>query len=121
MRYLPTVLAASVALTACELPAPPVCNDILIASLVVAVETVDGRPAADGATLIVRAGTYADTATEYWDGLHVAAGARPGTFKVSVTKPGYAEGTLSAVLAVGGPCGVEVPTETTVTLVQLAP
>jgi hypothetical protein len=111
-------------LAACEraTPSPVVCLDRGESSIVVTVRTPDGTPAARGATLIIRDGTFADTALPASSvaGLQLfAGGGRPGTYDVEVTKPWYAPVLFSGVVAVGGPCGVESPTQLEITLVLL--
>ena len=111
-------------LVSCEHPHNPyevVCDLWGGSSIVVAVRTPDGTPAARGATLIIRDGSFADTAgPATYDLLQLGAGnRRPGVYDVSVTKPWYAPVVVPAVAAVGGPCGVESPTQLEVTLLLL--
>ncbi|HEX9939824.1 MAG TPA: Ig-like domain-containing protein, partial [Longimicrobium sp.] len=76
-------------------------------SVVVEVRDQDGRPAARGARLEIREGTFVDSSRAgEWDELRLGAGnRRPGTYSVRVTRPGYHEARIESVHVPGGPCG----------------
>jgi hypothetical protein len=61
-------------------------------SVIVAVRDAMGNPAAIGATLEIRDGTFRDSSKrgDSQDGLHVeAGGGRPGIYDALITKPWY--------------------------------
>ncbi len=105
-------------LAACGTVADPTepevgCTDEGGASVIAEIRDPAGRPAAIGATMILREGTYADTVgpADVFDELRKAAGnRRPGRYSVVVRKPGYDRIVLQGVVAQGGPCGVVTPT-----------
>ena len=88
-------------------------------SVIARVRTPDGRPAARGATLVLRDRFFTDSAgpTSSADGLTLGAGNRRiGRYQVTVSKPSYLPVVLESVAATGGACGVDVPTVVDVTL-----
>jgi hypothetical protein len=75
------------------------------------VDSVTGASAATGARLVVRDGAYADSSSDETepgpqvDAL-VAAIERPGTYEVTVSKPGFRDWTQRGVRVTEGECNV---------------
>ena len=112
------------ALAACGTPAEPdvACTDEGGPSVVAEIRDPHGRPAAIGATLILRDGTFADSAGPA-DGDELRKGAgnrRPGLYDVIVRKPGYDSTFLPGIVARGGLCGVTTPAVVRIQLELLA-
>ncbi|MBA2244594.1 MAG: Ig-like domain-containing protein [Gemmatimonadetes bacterium] len=123
------VLLIPLVLGACGLLEPEgeiVCTDESWPSVVVAIRDQEGRPAALGATLVIRDGEFVDSAgpADAWSELHLGAGnRRAGTYEVRVSKPGYRDAMLSRVQVPGGPCGAlrSVGVQVTLELLPDAP
>jgi hypothetical protein len=83
-----------------------VCAGVGFPGIIAIVHDHEGRPAADGAKLLVVEGSYRDSTTEAIAGTSLgAAENRAGTYIVIVSKPGYKTVTISAVAVPGGKCG----------------
>lgn len=89
-------------------PASLICTDVYLYGLTVEVRDAGTlAPIADGATLTITEGSYVETVTDAWDGTSfAAAGERPGTYEVRVTKDGYQPWVRSGVLITGDECHV---------------
>lgn len=121
--WLCNVLLA--ALSACAPPRDAVhrCRNAGGPSVVVAVHDERGKPAAEGARVVIRDGTFADSGGAR-DSLHVGAGnGRPGVYRVQVSKPGHDLAVLWDVKApADSACNYAEPTDIrTVTLRPLPP
>ena len=114
------------ALSACAPPSDDnvhLCMNTGGPSVLVAVRDERGRPAAEGAKVVIRDGTFVDSGGA-WDSLHVGAGnRRPGVYQVRVFKPGHDLAVLWKVKAPGDTvCDYAEPTDIrTVTLRPLPP
>ena len=107
------------AVAACQLPFADeqICARPGFHGVAVAARDATGRPAALGATLIVRDGTYADTAVGEYDSLIVgAADNRAGTYSIRVSRPWYLSVEQQEVHVPGGPCGADETVVVPVTL-----
>lgn len=87
---------------------PIICTDQFVYGLTVEVlDATTSAAIADGATLTVVEGSYVETVTETWDGRSMAAaGERPGTYTVSVTRDGYQAWSRSGVSISADECHV---------------
>ena len=94
-------------------------------SVLVEVRDAHGRPAALGATLEIREGSFrASSEPQYsWDGLHVSAGGnRPGTYEGRVTKPWYRPVEIHGIRAPGDSlCHSAGPTDIRKVTLELLP
>jgi hypothetical protein len=92
----------------CEGPGPP--------AVVVDVRDDLGRPAALGTKLVVRDGSYADSAEGEWDLLTIdAAENRPGVYRVRISRPWYSD-VEKNVAVPGDRCGVKTSVRVAVSL-----
>lgn len=115
---------AVLALSACDIveSGGPICTGQFVSGLQVSVQdSVTGAPVASGATLTTADGSYRDTVSvpahrPDLDG-HVllAAGERPGTYDVTVSKTGYLDWQRSNVVVTADECHV-IPVEITARL-----
>ncbi len=110
MRRILWLLLASFA-AGCE--SPITCVDVPVPAVRVLVEdSVSGAPAASGARLVVRDGSYVDsTATlpghPEVDALPLSgADNRPGIYEVTVRKAGYRDWLRTGVKVTQGQCNV---------------
>lgn len=74
-------------------------------------DSVTGAPAAAGAKLVARDGTYADSSMypadpQYQQAWLAGAYERAGTYAVTITKPGYRPWAKSGVVVTRGECHV---------------
>jgi hypothetical protein len=115
MRYrLSPLLALSLlTLTGCELITDPVCTLEAVSGLHVTVEdSLTGAPAASGAQLIAQDGAFADTVSfppnrpELDAQALESARERPGTYTLTVRKPGFIDWIRSGVVVTKGECHV---------------
>lgn len=90
-----------------------ICTANFVFGLSVAVQdSTTGAPAASGAELIARDGAYADTAgfppgrPDLDAQPLVSAGERPGTYTVTVRKPGFVDWVRSGVVVTADECHV---------------
>lgn len=114
MKHLPYVaLFGAFVFGGCD--DPVVCAGTAQFAIVVHVRDAStGAPAALGATLVVRDGVYADSATGTYSGpvepfatLLEAAQDRPGTYDVSVRKAAYQTWTRQGVRVEESSCEVQ--------------
>lgn len=75
-------------------------------------DSVTGAPAAGGAKLVVRDGTYADSMVvsenpAYVQDWMAGAGERAGTYTVTITKPGYRPWSRAGVVVTRDECHVK--------------
>ena len=105
-----------------------VCLDNFVSGLAVRVQdSLTGAPAASGAMLIARDGAYADTAVvpsgaanpDSW--VLTAAGERPGTYTVTVSKNGYLTWPRTGVVVRMDEYGCHPQTVELVALLQRSP
>lgn len=115
----PAAAAASLAAlalvaTSCNEPsALRVCHPAVYFAVVMEVRDAMGQPAAAGAELTARhewrGATLADTALRSDDPLILRVGTRPGTFALTLKKPGYATWTRDRVVVPVADEACEVP------------
>jgi hypothetical protein len=114
LAYTVALATLSAALSGCDLLLDSrACPAVALPAVSVRiVDSVTGASAATGARLVVRDGAYADSssAAEPEPGLQVdalvAAIERPGTYEVTVSKPGYRDWTQRGVRVTDGECNV---------------
>jgi hypothetical protein len=116
MRRHHLVLIALVLVAGCD-PARVLCSPAQLFAIYVApIDAVSRTPVPEGATLIIRDGTYVDSA-QFATGLAdrpvlVAGFDRAGTYDVLVRRPGYRNWTREGVRVTrGGTCGDVRPVE----------
>ncbi len=102
------LIAGALATSACS-SAPTFCTDE--ARFTLSVEVHDartGEPAAIGARGLIREGTYTDTLTAVSASALMALNTveRPGTYGVTVTRPGYRTWTAEGVKVTADACHV---------------
>lgn len=113
-----TLLACGVllpaALSGCEIFDPGVCTtDVQPAILVQVRDAATQAPAASGATGVLRDGSFSDImqADPGENALELrGAEERPGTYTVTVDKPGYQQWTQDGVRVRDGGCHVQTVT-----------
>ncbi len=101
------------ALAGCDVQDPGICTDVRPAIIVQVRDAATQAPAASGATGTLRDGSYTDlmqadfgeAALELRGGLE-----RPGTYTVTVGKPGYQQWAQQGVRVRGGGCHVQTVT-----------
>jgi hypothetical protein len=121
------MMLAAISVTGCR-SEPTVCTAEPQFAVVVRVrDAATGEPAAFGATLVVREGQYADSATGVYTGPDQqgaafigAAVERSGTYDVTVRKTGYQTWTRTQIAVGVGKCGVST-VELPVMLVRTSP
>jgi hypothetical protein len=114
MRRLASLVAAFTA-TSFGCDSPTVCAEPPEFGVAAHVrDAVTSAPAAYGATLVVRDGSYADSVTGQYQGPDEqlalflgAADGRPGTYDVSIRKDGYLTWSREHVVAAQGRCTVK--------------
>jgi hypothetical protein len=113
-RCSPLALAALL-LGACDIldSRDVICTDSFLSGLEVTVEdSLTGAPSASGAQLIAQDGAYADTVSYAPNRPDLdaqplrSAGERPGTYTVSVRKPGFFEWVRSGIVVTADECHV---------------
>jgi len=112
MRIVAPVLLCG--LMACEDTTGLACTSEARASIIVWVrDSVSGAPIAAGATLVLQDGAFADsiTAADHfpndWALQTMNSWERPGTYSVTVRRPGYADWSASNVVVSDGRCHVQ--------------
>lgn len=103
-------IALGVFLGGCSQQSAAPCTDILLHAITVEIRDAEtNAPAAQYATLVVRNGAYADSATTTAPAALMlsAAPGRPGTYDVTVRKAGYQEWNAENVRVGGGRCHVD--------------
>lgn len=97
------------AASACSSPTSIVCTAEARPALLVHVrDSVTNAPAGQGARIIARTGTFADTAgpVESYAGPYGVAPERAGTYTLTVEKQGYATWTRSGIQVTADVCHV---------------
>jgi len=105
-----------------------ICTDNFVVGIAVTVQdSLTGAPAASGAMLIAREGAYADTAVVPPNAPNPdsrvlgAAGERPGTYTVTVSKNGYRTWERTGVVVTMDEYGCHVRTVELVARLQPSP
>jgi hypothetical protein len=114
------VIASLVGAAGCSIVSDPfngtVCTtDFRYGITVHVLDSLTNAPAASGAKLVAKSGTYADSTTGTFPGSTdalVAAGEHSGTFTVTITKAGYKDWVKTGVVVGKGECHVEPVTLT---------
>lgn len=88
-------------------PVPIVCTQEYVYGVVVALRDPDGDPI-DDATLILSDGNYSEEMDSQEPGLYVGAGERPGTYRLSISAPGFEPQVLQQITVSSGTCHVTV-------------
>ena len=106
-----------VTLNGCESPLPVLCPGAVTPGIVVEVlDSSTGAWIADSASGVVRDGEYVDSLRPHtWSATYVlatlqAAGDRPGTYRVEVSRPRYEDWSQDGVVAEPAPCVVATTT-----------
>ena len=115
MKLIPAItLVGMLAISACNLVSDPangvVCTrDFRYGLTVHVVDSLTNTSAAAGAKLVIREGTFVDSATTVFPGSTdalVSAGERAGTYTVTVSKAGYKDWVKAGVVITKDECHV---------------
>lgn len=114
----PVLVCLSLSVASCDSFLDVTCALVPIPSVVAEVRDQAGRPAANGATLTIRKGSFVAEGLGFGKAaLEVSAGQNlPGTFTATVTKPWHRGAVVRNVEVPGGPCGPEQPARINVSI-----
>ena len=122
-RYSVAALLSVGLSTACvlDLYDDVACTDIGIPIMVVSVRDQHGTPSAIGSTIEIEDDGFRGSGEGYGDSLRIWTEeyARPGTYRLTVSRPWHETAVVRDVRVPGGPCGVEQPHEVEATLVRV--
>ncbi len=99
---------------------PIICTQQFVYGLTVTiVDQTTAAPIAARATMTIRDGTYEEIVTDSWDGATLSgAGERPGTYTITIERPGYTTWTQTGVVISADECHV-IPVLLSVEMVPL--